>query len=169
MKICELTTNDAQLLSELWNTTFRQAYSDVHTEENIRAYCAENFSEQQARDELNDQGSLCKAIWDDGAVVGYYVLKLRVSSPYLSTRSAELKQIYLLSVGYGKGLGRELFEDASKELLSREFDWVWLSVSNSNYRAQAFYKKLGFKRFGDGPVFQVGTDALSSSVLAKEL
>ena len=153
----------------MWADTFSQAYADMHSAENIEAYCAANFSEAAAIEILDDTGSVCKMITVDETPMGFYVLKLKACPIVLSGRSAELKQIYLLANGYGQGFGRSLFEDAIGELRARKMDWIWLSVSDANHRAQSFYKKLGFIKQGRGPIFHVGTDHLTSSILAKSL
>jgi ribosomal protein S18 acetylase RimI-like enzyme len=84
-------------------------------------------------------------------------------------KSSELKQIYVLASEYGTGLGRSLYEHAIDTVRAAGSAWVWLNVSDINYRAQAFYSKLGFQKLGVGPVFQVGSERLASSLLARKV
>lgn len=87
----------------------------------------------------------------------------------LEGKSVELKQIYVLESGYGQGLGKLLFKDAMKAARGLNAHWLWLSVSDINHRAQAFYKKLGFEVAGTGPTFNVGSDRLTSTVMTKRV
>ena len=87
----------------------------------------------------------------------------------LDGESSELKQIYILSSEYGTGLGKFLFESASEVARNAGRKWLWLSVSDINYRAQAFYKKLDFQSIGPGSAFEVGTDQLSSTIMTCNL
>ena len=70
---------------------------------------------------------------------------------------------------YGTGLGLKLFNNATEKAKAKGSKWMWLCVSDKNYRAQSFYKKLGFSISGSGPTLEVGTDMLSSSILRLEL
>lgn len=87
----------------------------------------------------------------------------------LGEASMELKQIYILAHHYGTGLGRQLYNDAIKRAQGMGKTWLWLSVSDINDRAKSFYAKLGFEAVGAGPTFEVGTDRLTSTTLAKRI
>lgn len=56
---------------------------------------------------------------------------------------------------------RQVGIEATDELIH-----LWLCVSDANERAQRFYQKLGFKLLSPGPTLEVGTDHLSSTILA---
>ncbi len=163
------TSEDAAHLASLWSRTFIQAYRTVHTRKNIDVYCRHNFTHEQAQAALSDPSIHCVISTQDGQPCGFYTLKDTPCPHSLDGTSAELKQIYILSSEYGAGLGRLLFEDAMKALTARSIEWMWLSVSDKNTRAQAFYDKLNFKTIGTGPRFEVGTDRLTSTVLAKSI
>ncbi|MDJ0919781.1 MAG: GNAT family N-acetyltransferase [Henriciella sp.] len=155
----------AQRLADLWATTFNQAYCDLHTAENIAAYCATNFTVDRAGATLADQDTVCKIAGPTDAPLGFYVL---CSTPCpIPTKGSgfELKQIYLLEAAYGTGLGRRLFDDAVDTAGGLGADHVWLGVSDRNPRAQRFYQKLGFDKAAAGPVLEVGSDRLPSSIM----
>lgn len=160
----------APRLEALWTTTFEQAYREEHSAEDIRAYCAANYTVDTAEAALADPNAVCKvAFEDDGAAVGYYLLKHHDCPAPLAGGSSELKQIYILARAYGSGVGRSLFDDAVDCVRDAGRSWMWLSVSDRNLRAQAFYRKLAFERLGPGPVFDVGTDRLTSTMMAREV
>lgn len=61
------------------------------------------------------------------------------------------------------------YEHALTTIRLANSHWVWLCVSSINYRAQAFYEKLGFANVGTGPILEIGRDKLTSSILALRL
>lgn len=159
----------ADQLVGLWVDTFMQAYDGVHTPENIRAYCAANFTAERAKADLADARTRCCAVFRDGRPTGFYVLKDHDCPVALEGGSAELKQIYVLAEEYGSGAGRALFRDALDAVSGFGRAWMWLSVSDLNQRAQAFYDKNDFEPLGPGPVFDVGTDRLTSTIMARRV
>ncbi|MDN5211275.1 GNAT family N-acetyltransferase [Fulvivirgaceae bacterium BMA12] len=159
----------ADELVDLWVKTFEQAYEGVHSPENIHAYCSRNFTNQAALKVLNDDWSACCIASKKGQAVGYYVVSHHPCPVPLEGLSSELKQLYILSSEYGTGLGKSLFGQACETARNAGSTWLWLCVSDINYRAQAFYKKQDFKPVGKGPVFEVGTDRLSSTVMVCSL
>lgn len=159
----------AAQLAELQALTFKQAYSDVHSPEDIEAYCLAHYTAKFAEIDLASQGTVCCVGLLDSEPSGYYMVKHQASPVALDLKSSELKQIYVLSSAYGSGLGRALYDHALAAIRSTGNQWVWLCVSDINHRAQAFYKKLGFALIGTGPVLEIGKDRLSSSILAHEL
>lgn len=158
----KIGSESADILSTLWINTFQQAYEGVHTPDNIKAYCQNNFSIRQAQAELNDEATLCKFGFKNEQPVGYYILKSK-------NTALELKQIYILADHYGTGLGKALFNDAMIEARKSYHTELWLAVSDINQRALSFYNKLGFTAKGDGPVFKVGSDRLTSTIMALKL
>ena len=152
-------------LIRLWGETFTQAYDTIHTPENIRAYCAQNYSTEDAIAVLSSDQFDCTLVYRENIPVGYYILKHQPCPTQLDGNSYELKQIYILSSEYGNGLGKMLFGHALDVTRQASCRWLWLCVSDSNHRAQKFYKKLKFKPIAPGPILEVGTDKLSSTIM----
>lgn len=161
--------DDYLTLANIWVETFQQAYGGVHTQANIDAYCADNFSEAKASAVLSTPSAQCMFSYSEGKVSGFYILQDVPCPASLTGKSVELKQIYILQTAYGSGLGKYLFDDACASAKSFDAVWMWLAVSDINHRAQSFYRKLDFMRVGVGPQLIVGTDRLNSSLLAKTL
>ena len=153
-------------LVHLWVETFTQAYRNMHSPENIRAYCSKNYSKEEATVVLSCDQFNCIIAYSENVPVGYYILKHQQCPTQLDGSSSELKQIYILSSEYGAGLGRMLFEHAFDVVRQASYKWIWLCVSDSNYRALRFYKKLNFEPIAPGPILVVGTDRLSSTIMA---
>lgn len=159
-------TESANILSSLWQRTFQEAYFDIHSQEDIEQYCHDNYSPAAALELLDDPAVLCKLAYRQQTPIGLYILKQQ-DCPLVSECDAiELKQLYLLSSEYGRGLANVMFHDLLKTARMQNIGTIWLSVSDKNRRAQAYYSKLGFQRLGKGPTFQVGNDRLISSILS---
>jgi ribosomal protein S18 acetylase RimI-like enzyme len=156
-------------LADLQVLAFKQAYSDVHSSEDIKAYCLAQYTSKIAKAELSSEQTICCVGLLDSEPSGYYMVKHQASPIDLGSKSSELKQIYVLSSAYGDGLGRALYDHALATIRSVGHLWVWLCVSDINSRARAFYDKLGFEKVGAGPILDVGKDKLKSSVLALKL
>ncbi|MEO1210671.1 MAG: GNAT family N-acetyltransferase [Cyanobacteria bacterium J06638_20] len=155
----------ADILVNLWAETFTQAYSDIHSLENIRAYCDQNYSAEDATTILSSDQFDCIIAYREEVPVGYYLLKYQPCPTQLDGASSELKQIYILASEYGTGLGRMLAEHAFDIARKADSQWIWLCVANFNYRAQKFYKKLNFEPVAPGPILVVGTNELSSTIM----
>lgn len=169
IKIERIGPNRALQLANLQALTFKEAYSEVHSPEDIETYCLTHYTSEIAKADLSSEQTVCCVGLLDSEPSGYYLVNHQTSPIDLGSESSELKQIYVLSSAYGDGLGRALYDHALEIIRSAGRYWVWLCVSDINYRAQAFYDKLGFENVGAGPVLEVGGDKLKSSVLALEL
>lgn len=107
--------------------------------------------------------------YESSSPAGLHVISHDECPVKLGDPSTELKQIYVLSGYYGGGLGRTLFDSAGNHARNKQSKWLWLwlwlCVLDINFRAQAFYRKLGFSIIGQGSEPIVGNDALSSSIM----
>ena len=168
-KLTRVGVDYADRLAALWAETFHQAYGSLHTEENIRAYCATNFTPGSAEAALADPGVVCKVAFSGSTALGYYLTRADECPLLLDGRSAELKQIYVLRSEYGSGLGTRLFDDSVQSIRDSGASWVWLMVSDLNYRAGRFYRKREFERLGVGPVIEIGTDRLPSTIMGRKI
>lgn len=156
-------------LSRLSVATFTQAYAGVHSAENIRAYCADNLAPAATEAILSSDRYACCIAYRDAEPVGFYVLTHYPCPIELNGDSSELKQLYISSSEYGTGLGLSLLKNAAVAARDSGRSWLWLSVSDINYRAQTFYRKLGFDSIGPGPILKVGRDRLSSTLMVCRL
>lgn len=129
----------------------------------------ENYTSEAAQKVLTDRNAVCTIASRNGKQVGVYVILHHACPllPYIAV--SELKHLYLLSEEYGTGLGKAMLEHAFQVVKKEKKEWVWLCVSNLNSRAQKFYKKMGFEAIGDGPVLEVGTDRLRSTIMIRRM
>ena len=157
------------LLSNLSRETFIQAYKDLHSEENLEQYCRENYSQELVEDNLRLVNIHSVIAFEASEPAGFYVIRHHECPVALQGKATELKQIYVLASYFGTGLGKKLFDNGVENAKANDSRWLWLCVSDTNYRAQAFYSKLGFTKIGTGPTLKVGNDELSSSILSLKL
>lgn len=155
----------ANLLSELSIKTFREAYKELHSQANLNAYCRDNYSPASMESLLAQNNTEVIVAFNNTEPSGFFTIKHHRCSHQPDVESTELKQIYVLSSYFGSGLGSKLFDSAVKQSKNNGSEALWLCVSDTNYRAQSFYNKLGFSRVGDGPELIVGDETLSSSIL----
>lgn len=98
-------------------------------------------------------------------------MRLRVTDEaeaHLGKSALELQRVYVSRKFQGRRIGLMLMEKAIGYGRERKFDWLWLGVWEKNFKAQAFYDKLGFKRFSEH-VFQMGDDPQTDWLLKLDL
>ncbi len=161
--------SSAEHLAEFLKTSFVHAYSGVHSRENIESYCTENYTLKRQREVLSNPDYNIYFARKTGKAVGVLVIHHHACPLRPTLKSSELKQLYLLESEFGSGLGKNLIERSFEIVRDHGQDWIWLCVSDRNHRAKRFYEKYKFKRIGEGPILNVGTDRLSSSILIRKL
>jgi ribosomal protein S18 acetylase RimI-like enzyme len=104
-----------------------------------------------------------------GSAAGY--AKLRAGEPATGIEGAkpiELVRLYVLREWLGQGVGEVLMRACLDEARSAGYETIWLGVWERNARAQAFYRKWGFRAVGEH-VFQLGSDAQRDIVMEKSI
>ncbi|MEH6454443.1 MAG: GNAT family N-acetyltransferase [Psychromonas sp.] len=166
LKLESVDVHCSELLASLSTETFMQAYEGVHNACSLEVYCRDNYSIDCIELLLSQLNVEAVVAFKENKPTGFFVLKHHDCPIELVGECTELKQIYVLSAYFGAGLGEHLFNDVIEKTLANKSKWLWLCVSDINYRAQSFYNKLGFVKIGVGPNLKVGEDVLSSSILA---
>ncbi|HZJ54643.1 MAG TPA: GNAT family N-acetyltransferase [Myxococcaceae bacterium] len=162
------------MLASLGGRLFQQAFAAENTPEDMRAYLAEHFTETALQRVLRDPGFHSLVLEDGGTPVGWALLAPGRSAPRSAGSGAstaaggevEIRRFYVD--------GRLHGSDASPTLLASTLDRaralgagaVWLAVWEHNRRAQAFYRKHGFRRVG-AQSFRLGTDVQTDDVLLR--
>lgn len=142
--------DDVSVLKELCETTFRETFEHDNTEEQLQQFFDEAYAPDVLKAEIEDPEASTYFVMVDGKPVGY--LKLNVGAAQTEHRlenAFEVQRIYILKEYQGLGLGKKIFEFALKEACRTTCDWVWLGVWERNYKAQNFYSKYGFVKFGE--------------------
>jgi ribosomal protein S18 acetylase RimI-like enzyme len=160
---------DAALLAELGARTFSETFAVDNTPDNMSSYLAASFSVTQQTNELAEPASTFLIAEVDGRVAGY--AKLHVNEPAEGVggpEPIELVRLYVTQEWLGRGVGEALIcacLDTARQVGRKT---IWLGVWEHNGRAQAFYRKWGFRAVGEH-VFQLGSDAQRDIVMERAL
>ncbi len=167
--IKKCTTTEVALLSELSCSSFREAFGDVNTEENLNSFLEKAYNYNKLQAEMTHPHSSFYLLFDGNTPAGY--LKVNDSSAQSDINdpnSLEIERIYLLQMFKGKGYGKLLIETAINLARSMGKSYVWLGVWEQNHHAIGFYKKFGFYEFSKHTFF-VGDDEQKDLLLRKDL
>jgi GNAT superfamily N-acetyltransferase len=165
---------DAQSLSRLGTTTFRETFESGNTPEDMARYVAEAFTPAQQADEIADPSGTVLVAEHHGAagdpeLVGYAHL-VSTPAPDLVRGPApiELKRLYVARAWHGRRVAQALMEAAIDAARARGAQTLWLGVWERNPRAVAFYAKYGFVRVGEHN-FALGGDVQTDWLLARSI
>ncbi|NHM00886.1 GNAT family N-acetyltransferase [Flavobacterium difficile] len=150
--------NELEQLQKIGRQTFWETFSAFNTEENMRIYLEEGFSNEKLTAELNDINSEFYFAKFNGEVIGYLKLNFGASQTELKDKKAlEIERIYVTKEFHGKKIGQLLYNKAIEVAKLKNVEYVWLGVWEENLRALNFYKKNGFVEFNKH-IFKLGND-----------
>ena len=164
------TVADAEALAEFGARTFFDTFAADNTADDMRLFLASTWHPDLQRVEILDEGLDTLLACDSlGALAGFAQVRVAHPPAGIHVRApVELKRFYVDKPWQGQGLARTLMasaEQAAKARGAREF---WLGVWERNERAQAFYRKCGFRKVGT-QIFMVGTDPQTDNVMLRDL
>jgi len=158
IEIKKITLNDIDQLQKIGRQTFQETFSEGNSEENMKTYLEEGFSDEKLTAELNDAQSEFYFATHDNEAIGYLKLNFGESQTELKDNKAlEIERIYVSKEYHGKNVGQLLYNKAIEIAKQKNADYVWLGVWEENPRAIRFYKKNGFVEF-DKHIFKLGND-----------
>ncbi len=160
---------DVDLLIQLGKRCFYEAFNEVTAPDDMQAYLKTTFQKAAIENQLLDDRSLI-FIAEKGADPGGYVYSHpAVPPPCVREKAAiKLERLYLRKRYYGRAVGAALMQISIEESRSRGYQSVWLSSWELNDRANAFYKKWGFKVVGNQK-FAVGSDIQNDFILSRKI
>ena len=162
MNIRQASVADAAALAEIAERTFRDTFAAHNTPEDLEAYVAGAYGEEQQRRELESGHIVLFGESEDGQLIAYVQMR-RVQSPH---GEIEIARFYVDRNHHGRGIAQQLMEAACETARELGAKTVWLGVWERNARAIAFYAKCGFADVGSQP-FLVGTDLQTDRVMAR--
>ncbi len=152
------TADDAAILAQLAERTFRAAFKTLNTAENMNLHCAASYSEELQHAEITDPKIETLVVQDADELIAYVQLHWGSASDCVqSTNPAEIRRFYVDTPWHGKNVARELMTEVLHRVDSRGSEVAWLGVWEHNPRAISFYRKWGFKKVGDH-AFYLGED-----------
>ncbi|MBX3291673.1 MAG: GNAT family N-acetyltransferase [Acidobacteria bacterium] len=165
------SVNDAAMLAELAYVTFWDAFHEhpANRPEDMAAYMATAFSEQQVARELADERNIFFIAELDGEPAGYAKLIIGATEDDIhAVRPIELARLYSHQKFLGKGVGQALMDECFSKARELGCDVMWLGVWEFNPRARRFYEKNGFQFCGTH-IFQLGSDPQTDLLMRKDL
>lgn len=162
---------DAEMLADLSYKTFWDAFHE-HPEnapEDMAAYMKKAFSVEAIRAELNDENAIFIIAEFENEPAGYAKITLGATEEEITAeKPIELNRLYSHQKFLGKGIGQKLMDECFRIAKENDCDAMWLGVWEFNPRAQAFYKKYGFREVGKH-IFQLGSDPQIDLLMQKDL
>ncbi|MDR2914502.1 MAG: GNAT family N-acetyltransferase [Tannerella sp.] len=127
--IKRVSLSDIDLLQKISRQTFFETFSSRNTEENMKKYLEEGFSNDKLTAELTDKNAEFYFAILDNTVIGYLKLNFGQSQTELKDDKAlEIERIYVLKEFHGKKVGQILYEKAIQIAKQANADYVWLGV-----------------------------------------
>jgi ribosomal protein S18 acetylase RimI-like enzyme len=170
IEIRRATAADAVALSEFGARTFFEAFGADNTADDMRRHLDSAWRPELQRTEILDPMlDTLLATTDRGLLAGFAQLHAGRAPAGIHTEQAvELKRFYVDKPWQGQGLAHRLMDAVHRQARARGARELWLGVWERNVRAQAFYRKQGFREVGT-QIFVVGTDPQTDLVMLREL
>jgi diamine N-acetyltransferase len=163
------TARDANLLAELGARTFSDAFAADNRPEDIEAYLASAFTLSRLESELADPCSRFFLSEIDGEAVGYAKLHSgKVPECVTGPGPLEIARFYVVREWHGRGVAQSLMQACIQAAREAGAGTLWLGVWERNVRAQAFYRKWGFRDVG-AQAFLLGGDLQTDRVMERSL
>jgi diamine N-acetyltransferase len=164
------TVGDAEALAEFGARTFYETFAKDNTAEDMRLHLASAWAPALQRAEILDAAlDTLLACERDGRLAGFAQLRTGHAPPGIVTaQPVELLRFYVDRPWQGQGVAGLLMQAVRDQARTRGARELWLGVWERNERAQAFYRKHGFRKVGT-QIFVVGTDPQTDHVMLQEL
>ena len=164
------TAADAAALAEIGARTFYETFAADNTPEDMSQFLASTWNPSLQLAEIQDPKlDTLLAVNGEGSLAGFaQVYAGPVPDCVSGEKVVELKRFYIDKPWHGRGLARDLMEAVERAAGARGARTMWLGVWERNDRAQAFYRKCGFRTVGK-KIFVVGTDPQTDNVMVREL
>ena len=164
--------DDVALLQTIGRKTFDDTFGNTCTKEDMRGVLDVYFNADQVLSELQDDTDNFFFFEEDGVVKGYMRINAKHACPleaFQNRNCIELVRLYVLKEYHGAGVANELMNLAIDFARRNDFDTMYLSVWEYNFRARGFYEKHGFVNSGVENDFPLGTTPQTDYWFVKEL
>jgi len=163
------TKEDAELIADISQQTFYDAFIKDNTEEDMQKFLTEQFTKGRLMLEVGSPENIFLLAYIGNEVAGYVKLREGKQPKELSTNNAlEIARIYCTASCIGKGVGRALMQKCIEIAQERGKEIIWLGVWERNHHAIEFYAKWGFEKFGEQD-FLLGNDLQNDWLMKKVL
>jgi diamine N-acetyltransferase len=138
--------------------TYIDTFAPFNSSENMELFLNEAYHPEQIEREWLEPGSVSYLAWENETPAGYARLRLsNEAENLLGTNTLELQRLYVHPAYKNRKVGASLMQKTREYATLHKFDWLWLGVWERNFKAQEFYAKWGFEKFGEH-IFKMGND-----------
>ncbi len=164
------TVADAAHISALGRITFSETFGHLFRDkQDLLHYVETTFSVPKITRGLHKSSNIFWIASVDEKPIGYAKLKLDSPTEFVDVTSiCQLQKIYVLKEFLSLKIGLELQEQLLAKAKALSYEYIWLSVLNSNDRAIRFYKKSGFELIGNHD-FTIGQEHFDFFAMGKKL
>ena len=167
--IRKATPADAAALAELAERTFRQAFAETNSAQDMALHCARTYGTAIQDAELQAAFRTTFVVDLDGALLAYAQLRSDTRHEAVhGRRPMEIQRFYVDAGQHGRGVAQDLMSRVVSEAAGAGADVVWLGVWERNERAQAFYRKWQFELVGK-TFFLLGQDRQRDVVMRRAI
>lgn len=139
VRIIQANSAHSRIICEIAEKTWRPAYREILSEEQIHYMLSSLYNEESIRQQLESGSQTYLLLLEDEKPVAFAAYSQRPEKPEVY----KLHKLYCLPEGQGKGYGKNLIEALSKRVLEAGGKLLELNVNRHN-KAKNFYEKLGF-------------------------
>ncbi len=159
---------DAAALSALAERTFRDTFAAYNAPEDMDEHCRVSYAPDIFAGEIAAAHIVTLVAEHAGHLTGYGQLRW-TDAPACVTgvRPVEIGRLYVDAPWHGHGIAQALTTRMVEDAIAGGADRLWLGVWESNHRALAFYRKIGFVTVGSH-IFMVGPDPQNDLLLARD-
>ena len=160
---------DIPKMREVAIQTYVDTFAHMNEPENMEAFLKNSYDLHNFEQEFNEPGSFLYLAWAGMHIAGFFRLRnTQEVEDKLGSNTIELHRLYVHHDYQNQKVGRALMEKALRIAKEINVDWIWLGVWERNSRAQQFYMKWGFEKFGEH-IFQMGDDPQTDWLLRKKI
>jgi len=166
------TINDVQLLQTIGRKTFDDTFGGTCTKEDMKGVLEKYFNTKQCESELQNEEDNFFFLEEDEITKGYTRINEIHDYPFEDLKrfkSIELVRLYVLKEYHGTHVAKDLMQYAFDFAKGKNYEKMYLSVWEYNFRARGFYEKLGFVNTGIENDFPLGTTPQTDYWFVKNL
>ncbi|WP_299684903.1 GNAT family N-acetyltransferase [uncultured Dokdonia sp.] len=170
IEIRTATQDDAIHISILGKITFTETFGHLFKDpSDLQHYLETTFSVTKIDAGLRKMTAIFWLAFANGQPVGYAKLKLNSTTSFTHFKAVcQLQKIYVKKDFLSFKIGHKLQDQLLLKATELHYNYIWLSVLNSNERAIRFYKKNGFDIIGNHD-FTIGKEHFDFFAMGKKL
>ncbi len=162
---------DAELIADLGERTFRDAFGADNDPVEVDRYVGEAFSTDTIARQLKEPHAVFLLGYDGQSEshepLGFaHIIGYSACEPVASKSPIELARLYVKASARGQGRGSDLLRECLKLSAASGFETIWLGVWEKNHGARRFYERWDFVEVG-AHTFMLGREAQRDLLMAR--